>query len=73
MDGIFVPAGTPVEIINFLNEALNRAIQAPEIREKLNVLGAVTRTNTPAECAAFPREQLALRGRIVQEANIRIE
>jgi tripartite-type tricarboxylate transporter receptor subunit TctC len=33
--GFFAPAGTPQEIVNKLNEALNRVLQMPDIRERL--------------------------------------
>jgi tripartite-type tricarboxylate transporter receptor subunit TctC len=72
-NGIFAPAGTSGEIIQFLNTAFNNAIQAPAVAERLRTLDAVTRANTPEECARFRHEQIALHGRIVREANIRIE
>lgn len=72
-NGIFAPAGTPGEVIRYLNTAFNRAIQAPAVAELLKTLGAVTRANTPDECATFRQEQIALHGRIVREANIRVE
>jgi tripartite-type tricarboxylate transporter receptor subunit TctC len=72
-NGVFAPAGTPGEVIQFLNAAFNRAIQAPAVADLLKTLGAVTRANTPDECASFRQSQIALHGSIVREANIRIE
>lgn len=72
-NGIFAPAGTSAEIIQYLNTTFNRAIQAPAVADLLKTLGAVTRANTPEECASFRREQMALHGGIVRDANIRIE
>lgn len=72
-NGIFAPAGTSREIIQFLNAAFNRPIQAPTVAERLRTLGAVTRANTPEECAGFRHEQIVLHGSIVRDANIRIE
>lgn len=72
-NGIFAPAGTSSEIIQYLNTTFNRAIQAPAVAELLRTLGAVTRANTPDECASFRQAQIALHGSIVRDANIRIE
>jgi tripartite-type tricarboxylate transporter receptor subunit TctC len=33
--GVFVPAGTPPDIVRTLNQLVNRAIQSPEARERL--------------------------------------
>jgi tripartite-type tricarboxylate transporter receptor subunit TctC len=33
--GVFLPAGTPMPIAQKLNSAVNRAIESPEVRERL--------------------------------------
>jgi tripartite-type tricarboxylate transporter receptor subunit TctC len=38
--GIFAPAGTPAAVVDRLNAAANKALESPEVIEKLNGLGA---------------------------------
>ncbi|MDB5414016.1 MAG: Tripartite-type tricarboxylate transporter, receptor component TctC [Rubritepida sp.] len=72
-NGVFAPAGTSAEVIRYLNSELNRTIQMPDVAERLKTLGAITRANSPDECATFRRQQMELHGRIVRQANIRID
>ncbi|HEY4251076.1 MAG TPA: tripartite tricarboxylate transporter substrate-binding protein [Roseomonas sp.] len=72
-NGIFAPKGTSAEIIGFLNTELNQTIRDPEVAGRLRTLGAITRANTPEECAAFRRQQFELHARVVREAHITLE
>jgi tripartite-type tricarboxylate transporter receptor subunit TctC len=47
------PAGTPEPIVHRLNEALNRALQAPHARERLGQLGVPVRIMTPEATTAY--------------------
>ena len=48
-------------------------LKAPDIRERLDGLGAETVGNTPAEFAAFMENETRKWGRVVREANIKAE
>ncbi|HEY4250817.1 MAG TPA: tripartite tricarboxylate transporter substrate-binding protein [Roseomonas sp.] len=72
-NGVFAPRGTSQEIIGYLNTELNRTIQSPDVAERLRTLGAITRPNTPEDCAAFRRQQFELHARVVREAHITID
>ncbi|MBC7705774.1 MAG: ABC transporter substrate-binding protein [Rhodoferax sp.] len=49
---IFVPAGTPANLIQNYNAALTKIVKSPEFAEKLSGLGIVAVSSTPAELAA---------------------
>ena len=49
---IFVPAGTPVNVIQSYNTALTKIVKSPEFTERLSGLGIVAASSTPAELAA---------------------
>jgi tripartite-type tricarboxylate transporter receptor subunit TctC len=49
------PAGTPRPVIDRLREALIRALQAPEVRDRLLSEGAPPEPSTPEELGAFIR------------------
>jgi tripartite-type tricarboxylate transporter receptor subunit TctC len=71
-EGVFVPTGTPPEIIAKLNAGLNEVIRQPDIIERLKQLNVETRANTPEECRAFVASELEKWGRVVKEANIKL-
>src|SRR6201987_5000218 len=48
-NGVFVPHGTPAEIIGRLNGAVNEAIRAPDVIARFDELNVETRANTPEE------------------------
>src|ERR1700761_5538869 len=57
-NGVFVPHGTPSAIIATLNGAINRAIAAPDVKERFEQLNIETRANTPEEFGKFVQEQM---------------
>ena len=63
----------PEPIRQELNAALNATAADPPVAERLAALGALQRPNTPAEFDAFLETQYALHGRVVREANIRVD
>jgi tripartite-type tricarboxylate transporter receptor subunit TctC len=71
--GFFAPAGTPAEIVNRLNAALNSAFAAPDVRERLGALGLESRRNTPAEFGAFLREEVPKWARAVKESGAKAD
>jgi tripartite-type tricarboxylate transporter receptor subunit TctC len=71
-NGVFVPRGTPDEIVQALNRALNAALRDPNVISRLEQLNIDIRTTTPQEFRAFVQEQMALWSRVVKEANIRL-
>jgi tripartite-type tricarboxylate transporter receptor subunit TctC len=45
--GVVAPKGTPTDIVNKLNTQINRALQSPEMKTRLNNEGAVATPSTP--------------------------
>ena len=65
------PAGTPKDIIALLHRDIVDIIQAPEMKERLALLGFAPVGNTPEEFAAQIRTELAARAKIVRDAGIK--
>ncbi len=65
--GMFVPAGTPPEVVGRLNEATNRAIQAPEVRERLEALAFEPLGGTQSAFAGYVKAEIAKWGKVVRE------
>lgn len=72
-NGAFVPRGTPPEITQRLNAALNDAAAHPPIAERLASLNVGTRRNTPEEFGAFLEAQMTRWERVIREGDIKIE
>ncbi len=73
LQGVLVPAGTPKEIIDRLHGELVKAIALPDVKERLAGLGFDPVANRPEEFAAQIRAEIAKWGKVVKDANIKVE
>ncbi len=71
--GFVTTAGTPPEIINKLNIEINAILGTREIQDKMNGLGQLVRTMTPAQLGALIAEDSARWGQVVRDNNIRAD
>jgi tripartite-type tricarboxylate transporter receptor subunit TctC len=71
--GIVAPAGTPNDVITRLHNEMTKALNEPDVRERLAGLGAEPVANTPAEFAAMIKSETAKWSRIVKDAKITAE
>jgi tripartite-type tricarboxylate transporter receptor subunit TctC len=72
-NGLFAPAKTPKETISRLAGWFTAALQAPEVKAKLVVLGLFPVGMCGADFTALIRKQYDEYGRIIREANIKTE
>jgi tripartite-type tricarboxylate transporter receptor subunit TctC len=72
-NAVFVPAGTPREIIGRLNAEILKALQAPDVRERLAGAGAVSTAGTPEELGAYFKREVEKFGRIVHATGLKVE
>ena len=71
--GLMVPAKTPPAIVQQLNAELLKALQSPEVKEKLALQGAEPLGSTPAEYGAYIRKEIDRWGKLVQQAGVKAE
>ena len=71
-NGVFVPHGTPQEIVGRLNGAVNEAIGSPEVSQRFEQLNIESRPTTPAEFGVFIKEQMERWSKIVKDAHIKL-
>jgi tripartite-type tricarboxylate transporter receptor subunit TctC len=71
--GISVPKGTPQEIINTLNGALNAVLADPKLRVRLAELGGLPMSTSPAEFGKLIAEETQKWGKVVRATNIKPE
>ena len=71
--GITVPAGTPAAIIRQLHTEIVKAINLPDVRERIVRTGAVPVTETPEEFTAFIAEERKRLGDVISKTGIVLE
>jgi tripartite-type tricarboxylate transporter receptor subunit TctC len=73
LTGIVAPAGTPKEIVELLSRTIAKAVAEPELRKRLATLGFIPVANTPGEFTARIKLEIEKWGKVVHDANLRIE
>lgn len=68
--GLYVPAGTPADVIAKLNAAAKKAVSTDEFRKKVEQEGLVISAGAPAELDTYVRSEEARWRKIVKENNI---
>jgi tripartite-type tricarboxylate transporter receptor subunit TctC len=71
--GMVTTAKTPRAIIEKLNAALNRALDQPEIRQRLEHLGLEVAGGTPARFGAFMQEEAENLTRLIKRGALKVE
>jgi len=69
--GMFAPAKTPPAVIARLHDVTVAALNSPDVQEKLQSQGAILVGDTPAEFAAFVRQEIAKWSKVVEAAGIK--
>lgn len=69
--GLFAPARTPAAIVQVLNREAARAVQAPDVRERLATEGGEPVGNSPAEFAAYVKREIARWSTVVKATGMR--
>jgi tripartite-type tricarboxylate transporter receptor subunit TctC len=70
--GFVVKSGTPDAIVTRLNEAINKALAKPAVREAFAKIAAEPAGGSPAELGALIKSQIAHWGKVVKDAGIKI-
>ncbi|MGB6586795.1 MAG: tripartite tricarboxylate transporter substrate binding protein [Pseudolabrys sp.] len=71
--GVMAPKGTPKEIITFLNTAINKVINLPEVKEVWLQQGAIPLVKTPDEFDAYLRKDIEKWADVVKLSGAKIQ
>ena len=71
--GLVAPAGTPAALIKLLNEAVNKALADPAIKEQMLGQGNELGGGTPEQFATLIKSEADRWGKLVKSANIKPE
>jgi tripartite-type tricarboxylate transporter receptor subunit TctC len=72
-NGIVVPRGTPAAAVARLNAEAAKAVNDPEVKERMLRFGGVPVGSTPEEFASFLRAERAKWGKLIREAGLRLD
>ncbi len=71
--GLYVPTGTPKEVIATLNAAARKTVDNAEVRDRLAAQAVVAGSSTPEELGRSLAEEIAQWTKVIKAAGIRIE
>jgi tripartite-type tricarboxylate transporter receptor subunit TctC len=71
--GVFVPMGTPPDIIMRLNKEIVRVVVLPEVRERLSSEGAELAGSTPQQFDRYIKSEIAKWAKVVKLSGARAD
>jgi len=71
--GVIGPKGMPADVIATLNKSIREALAKPEVRERLEGLGAVPADTTPEQFAQFIKTEVETWGPVVEASGARVD
>jgi len=70
---VMAPGKTPAALVARLNADVNAVMALPDVREQLLRQGLIPVTSTPGELAGLIKADLARWGKVVKDANIKVD
>lgn len=71
--GIFAPIKTPRPVVDYLNNELNAVLALPEVKARLETLGITATPGTPEQFSQEIASDLSRYGKVIKEADIRMD
>jgi tripartite-type tricarboxylate transporter receptor subunit TctC len=70
---LYAPAGTPADVVQTLNQAVNKILQQPDVKRKAEDSGTTTEVMTPAQLGAYTKKELEFWGQVIKKAQITLD
>ncbi len=71
--GIFMPAGTPPEVVERMNAEIEKMLATPDMKERLATLGFEPVGGSPQQFAAYLKKELAKWAQMVKEVGAKVD
>ena len=71
--GLLAPAGTPADIIKVLHAATVKAVEAPDVQQRLLAVGAEPRSSTPQQFEQHMKDEIQNFAQIVKTSGAKFE
>lgn len=72
-NALFAPAATPAPIVAKLSAALQKALEVPEVRKRIEQLGGDIQGGSPEQAQAFIRDQMSKAAQLIKARSITVE
>ena len=70
--GVVAPEGTPAPVAGRISAAFAEAIRLPDVQKRFVEQGADPVGNTPAQMAAFVKDEMSRWQKVIQDADVRV-
>jgi len=70
---VLAPGGTPPELVNRISSEIAKITRSAAFRERFEPQGIIPVGNTPEEANAFLRSEVAKWGKVIKDANVKVE
>ncbi len=70
---VLAPAKTPPQVVQRMNDEINKALTLPDVAQKLALQGIVVSTGTPAAAQAFIERQIDTWAKVVKDNGIKAD
>jgi len=70
---VMAPAGTPADVVNRVSADIAAVLRMPDVRDQLVGMGLEVVGSTPAEFAQYVRSESAKWGKVIREANVKVD
>jgi tripartite-type tricarboxylate transporter receptor subunit TctC len=71
--GVYVPTGTPKEVVSKIHTDVVKALQTSEVKKRLLDSGIIAVWSTPEQFAAFQQAETRKWAKVIKDANIKVE
>jgi tripartite-type tricarboxylate transporter receptor subunit TctC len=71
--GVMAPAATPRDLVTRLNADINKAMQVPEVRQRLEAVGTQLREQSAAEFEAYMKSEVAKYSKLIKAIGVKVE
>lgn len=71
--GIWAPARTPAAIVNRLNQEIVKVLNTPDLKERFFNAGMDVVSTTPEQFGARIKSEITILGKLIKDANIKVE
>jgi tripartite-type tricarboxylate transporter receptor subunit TctC len=71
--GIFLPTGTPKDIVTKLNAEVVKALAAPDVKKRLIEAGIVATSSSPEGFTAYVKAESTKWAKVIKDAGITVE
>lgn len=71
--GLLAPAGTPKDVVAKINAEFNKALAAPDVRQRINAAGVETIGGTQEQFMAFIQMEMVKWGKVAKDAGVQPE